>query len=381
MNLKNTVTKTVKNKTNSKMKKQKDKISGNFLKTHLRKNLDSLLFEHSLNNKAESLNVGVIHKKKIYKFNWGKNYTYFDLASLTKSIFTMSAFLVYEEFHHSVIHKSVDNILPWFRPNFGTNLNAQHGGEKIKVMDLLSHQSGARALYPVYKELEFNTLRNLNPLNELIRNAPFDQTTSVYSDVGFFYLGAILEELYNRPLFEIFEHLRSYFDMSDLHFNPLNQKSLYKKSLYAPTEDCKLRKKIIQGEVHDENCWRMGGVGPHAGLFGSIDGVLSWTNNIMNVFKAKSQFSKSTIKHFLTKQKGDWRLGMMVPSRPISSCGKYFSDNSFGHLGFTGTSFWVDPQKDLAVVILSNRTYPDRENKNFNILRPLIHDTVWETLK
>lgn len=377
MNKKSTLDKNSKLRSN----KSKDKFSGNSIKNNLRKNLDSLFFEHPLKDKAESLNVGIIHKNNFYKFNWGTNYKYFDLASLTKPIFTMSAFLVYEEFYAPVIHKSVDNILPWFKPNFGTNLNAYNCGEKIKVSDLLSHQSGARALYPVYKELEFDTLENLNPLNELIRNAPFDQTTSVYSDVGFFYLGAILEEIYNKPLFNIFEDLRSYFEMSDLHFNPLNQKSVYKKSLYAPTEICKLRNKIIQGEVHDENCWRMGGVGPHAGLFGSLDGVLNWTANIMNVFKVKSQFSKLTSQKFLKKQKGDWRLGLMVPSKPVSSCGQYFSEDSYGHLGFTGTSFWVDPQKDLAVVILSNRTYPDRDNKSFNILRPLIHNTVWETLK
>ncbi len=368
-------------------------------KSQLSKNLNQLILSHNLSDKSESLKIGVIYKNTKYKLKWGKDFTYYDLASLTKPIFTMSAFLVTEEFHKPVIHKSVDNLLPWFRPVLGSNLNSDlksmqttnlnsnlkpkvlNTKNQISISDLLSHQSGARALYPVYQELKNKTLNGLSPLNELIRQAPFDQIGPVYSDVGYFYLGSILESLFNKPLYYIFEDLRSYFDMSDLHFNPLGEKSVYPINKYAPTENCPLRKKIIQGEVHDENCWKMGGVGPHAGLFGSMDGVLNWVENIMNVFSGDSQFSKATVSKFLKKQKGDWRLGLMVPSKPISSCGHYFSDSSYGHLGFTGTSFWVDPKKDLAVVILSNRTYPNRDNKTFNILRPLIHNAVWETLK
>lgn len=358
-----------------KTKNSNEAILSNSLNQNLRENLSRLFFDQDLASKTESLKIGILFEGETYKFNWGPNYRYYDLASLTKPIFTMCGFLVYEQFYNSIIHKSVENILPWFKSDFQKKLNSS---SEIKVLDLLSHQSGARALYPVYQDLKFDTLNGLAPLNDLIRKAPFDQLGSVYSDVGYLFLGAILEEIYNKPLFYIFEDLRSKFDLSDLHFNPLNQKPKYNRKLYAPTEICRLRNKIIQGEVHDENCWRMGGVGPHAGLFGSLDGVLGWVSNIMNVFESNS---KSTATKFLKKQKGDWRLGLMTPSRPVSSCGSYFSDQSYGHLGFTGTSFWVDPEKNLAVVILSHRTYPDRENKSFNILRPLIHDTIWETLK
>lgn len=359
------------------------------MKTHkeLKKNLDQAIVSE-LKGKAESLKIGVIKGSNFYAFKYGVDYKFYDLASLTKVIFTVCAFMHYEDQVGAIIHKKVIEILPWFKAS-----------SQVQVKDLLAHQSGAPALYPAFKELEFPTFEGLAPLNLLVRDIPFDQKEVVYSDVGFFVLGAILEEIYNKPLFQIFEDLRDVFEMGQLHFNPLNgqkgqrgQKPKFKKSIYAPTEDGFLRNKRIQAEVHDENCWKMGGVGPHAGLFGRLEDVLLWLHDFNQKlrpqfnYKSKSKstplasFSKKTTQAFLQKQRGDWRLGMMVPSRPQSSCGSYFSDSSYGHLGFTGVSFWVDPKVDLSVVILSNRTFPDRENKSFNIFRPLIHNIVWETL-
>lgn len=344
----------------------------------LTQQLDSVL-KNNLNDKTESLKIGVIDGKNIYQFKYGKNYQFYDLASLTKPIFTMSALMYYEDQIQPIINLKVVDVLPWFKAS-----------NEITVKDLLAHQSGAPALYPVFKNLKYSTVQSLDPLNVLIRDVPFDQKTVVYSDVGFFVLGAILEVIFNKPLLYIFEDLKSHFNLGQMHFNLTSKKLSYSKNLYAPTENCPLRQKIIQGEVHDENCWQMGGVGPHAGLFGMMEDVLKWVNQLNTLLSPKKTILKeskitklkpSTIKSFLKKQKGDWRLGMMVPSRPISSCGQYFSDASYGHLGFTGTSFWVDPKADLSVVILSNRTYPNRDNKNFNILRPLIHNTIWETLK
>jgi serine-type D-Ala-D-Ala carboxypeptidase len=343
----------------------------------LQKNLDHLLLPE-LPGKTESLKIAVLNGHESYLFQYGNDYKFYDLASLTKPIFTMTAFMFYEDKIKSVINTKVVDLLPWFKAS-----------DQITVKDLLAHQSGAPALYPVFKNLNFKTIEGLDPLNALIREIPFDQKTSVYSDVGFFVLGAILEVIFNKPLCYIFDDLKAHFQFGQMHFNFTGEKLQYPVSNYAPTEDCPLRHKVIRGEVHDENCWKMGGVGPHAGLFGQIDDVVLWLKNItqflgsdfgLNV-KTSQKFSKSTQQSFLKKQKGDWRLGMMVPSKPVSSCGTYFSDQSYGHLGFTGTSFWVDPKSELAVVILSNRTYPNRDNKNFNILRPLIHNTIWETLK
>ncbi len=325
--------------------------------------LNELFLEYPLEGKTQSLKIGVLNKDQAYEFNFGHNsYTYYDLASLTKVIFTVSAIYNYELHVDQVLNRKVIDILPWFMAS-----------KTIKVKDLLAHQSGAPALWPIYKTLSTDTLKSMAPLNLILREIPFTEKNVVYSDVGFMVLGAILEQLYAKPLLQIFEHLRTEFNLGHIHFNPLKFKSKYPRSSYAPTENCLLRQKTIQGEVHDENCWRMGGVGPHAGLFGELKDVLIWLHD----FKTKLAQPNNVNRSFLTQQKGDWRVGTMLPSRPTSSCGKYFSKSSWGHLGFTGTSFWLDPKKDLGVVILSHRTYPSRDNKSFNILRPLIHDKVY----
>jgi CubicO group peptidase (beta-lactamase class C family) len=352
--------------------------------------IEMLLDEYPLKGKSESLKIGVLYKKQAFEFHFGVNtYKYYDLASLTKVIFSVCAIYNYEASVGSIIDTIVVDIIPWFKAS-----------GQITVKDVLAHQSGAPALFPVFKTLKYPTTMGLDPLNLLLRDVAFDQDKVVYSDVGFFILGAILEQLYKKPLFLIFEHLRTVFPMGDLHFNVLGEEPSPKKILpnsskalkssskkiasnlkfpktkYAPTEICSLRQKTIQGEVHDENCWRMGGVGPHAGLFGDVHDVMVWLSYFKDLLHKKNKVNAG----FLQKQKGDWRLGSMVPSKPVSSCGQYFSDQSWGHLGFTGTSFWVDPKVDLSVVILSHRTYPGRDNKSFNILRPLIHDRIYTTL-
>lgn len=336
--------------------------------------LKSVLKEHALVGKTESLKIGVLYKKQAFEFHFGSNkYTYYDLASLSKVIFSVTACYHFESEVSSILNKKVSDILPWFSSK-----------PSITVLDLLAHQSGAPAVYPVFKDLKFPTLNGLGPLNLIVRDIPFDQNGSVYSDVGFFLLGAVLEEIFQKPLYFIFEHLREFYPQlyhkhngkAGLHFNPVGLPSQYPKAKYAPTEVCSLREKTIQAEVHDENCWRMGGVGPHAGLFGGLRDVMQWLKEFNLLLSKNTKIEKA----FLKKQKGDWRLGLMVPSKPKSSCGQYFSDQSYGHLGFTGTSFWVDPKVDLSVVILSHRTFPSRDNKSFNILRPLIHDTVYTSL-
>ena len=171
-----------------------------------------------------------------------------------------------------------------------------------------------------------------------------------------------------------------------MHFNE-NNKPTFSIDKYAPTENCPWRRQIIQGEVHDENAWALGGVAPHAGLFGSVGAVSEWALWFRQEFYgSKSQWAdaqlvqKFTERCFPTK-KGDWSLGFMLPTPGSASCGRYFSPLSFGHTGFTGTSFWMDPEKDLMVILLSNRIHPVRSNELFKKARPQIHDWICEGLR
>ncbi len=154
----------------------------------------------------------------------------------------------------------------------------------------------------------------------------------------------------------------------------------------AATERCLWRDRIIQGEVHDEHCFLMGGVAGHAGLFGTLDGVLSLCTHIQKTWKGKKTglpVDKRILDIALQRKYPDrtWCLGFDTPSTTgYTSAGKYLSKKSVGHLGYTGTSFWIDPEKYTILVLLTNRVHPSRENKKIKEFRPWFHDQVMNFL-
>ena len=153
----------------------------------------------------------------------------------------------------------------------------------------------------------------------------------------------------------------------------------------APTEmDSDFRKRLIWGEVHDENAWAMGGIAGHAGLFSTAEDIASFAQMILNggIYGNDRVLARSTIQQFTARQTiaGSARtLGWDVPEEPSSS-GRYFSAKSFGHTGFTGTSLWIDPERDLFVVLLTNRVNPTRANEKISQVRPALHDAIFEGL-
>jgi CubicO group peptidase (beta-lactamase class C family) len=169
--------------------------------------------------------------------------------------------------------------------------------------------------------------------------------------------------------------------MKDSLFNP--PKSL--RSQIAPTEnDTVYRKRLLQGEVDDENAWAMGGVAGHAGLFSTAGDVAAFAQMLLNggIYGHHRLLRRATIQQFTARQAiGDSSraLGWDVPMQPSSS-GEYFSAKSFGHLGFTGTSLWIDPERDLFVVLLTNRVNPARANEKIRQVRPALHDAVFQAL-
>lgn len=154
---------------------------------------------------------------------------------------------------------------------------------------------------------------------------------------------------------------------------------------YAPTENCLWRGRRIQGEVHDENACALGGISSHAGLFGKVEDVASVFLTFRSAFFNVNHPFHSVVRLFMQRhipsEKGDWGLGFVLPTKGKSTSGSYFSPNSIGHTGFTGTSVWWDPDRDLLVVILSNRVYYGREKAEFAKLRPLLHDEIVSFLR
>lgn len=308
----------------------------------------------------------------------GVTQPYYDLASLTKVIFTQQAMM-------SAFDKNLWNLesrVIDFIPNFFDS--------NMKITSLLTHTSGFDWWKPFYNELTTNTeiswSDKRSKIFELLntKNNIMLSEKAMYSDLGFMTLGFILESLYKKNLLEVWTDTKEkYYPHSTLDFN-VNNKLQFDEKLYAPTELCQIRKKVLKGIVHDENAWAFGGVSSHAGLFGSIDDLATYGLMVRSQLQGIANYSvrQKTAQLFaspaIPEAKGDWALGYMIPSDLNPSCGNRLTKKSIGHTGFTGTSFWYDIKTDLLVVILSNRVHYGRENKAYIQLRPQIHNWIFE---
>ena len=294
--------------------------------------------------------------------------TVFDLASVTKVVATTAmAMLLYDRGRLNLTQRVVDVL-----PQFATD-DARR--EQITIEMLLAHSSGL----PAYERL-FERASSREQLMKLAFNVPLATAPgehAEYSDIGFILLGEILETLAGEPLDvfcsrEIFAPLR----MKSTCFRPGENV----RSHIPPTrDDREFRHRVIQGEVHDENASVMGGVSGHAGAFGNTADLMSFSAAMLGY--GPELFRKETIALFTQRQSdpaGTSRaLGWDTPSPPSQS-GKHFSPSSFGHLGYTGTSLWIDGERKIAIALLTNRTWPDNESKLIKQIRPAFHDAVME---
>lgn len=307
----------------------------------------------------------------------GQTYPYYDLASLTKIIFTQQAMM--EAYDKGLWHmdSKVKDILEDFKHD-------------ISIRELLTHTSGLEWWIPFYQNinLDLQWQEKRSWIYKTINESKVNKTgKSVYSDLGFILLGFILEKLHQKNILEVWEGIKTrYYPATTLEYH-IENKTEIPKERFAPTEDCPWRKRILKAEAHDENTWSFGGVSTHAGLFGSIEDVSAVGLNLRSQLQGIARYSirQKTAQLFAQRavpaEVGDWALGYMMPSISGASCGPHFSVLSVGHTGFTGTSCWYDPRNDLLVVVLSNRVHYGRDNKGFISLRPQIHSWIYESLK
>jgi CubicO group peptidase (beta-lactamase class C family) len=196
-------------------------------------------------------------------------------------------------------------------------------------------------------------------------------------------LGEILERVAGQPM-DVFLEERVYgpLGMKDTGFLP----AVELRDRIAPTEDDPWRGYVVRGEVHDENAHALGGVAPHAGVFSTAPDVARFLQMILNggVFAHQRIVSRDIVEAW-TKKAGipdsDRAIGWDTKSAEKSSAGRFFSPDSFGHLGYTGTSMWVDPERELFVVLLTNRVHPTRENNLIRKVRPAVADAVVQALE
>ncbi len=319
--------------------------------------------------------------------------TWFDLASLTKPLVTAPLCMV--AIARGLI--ALDDPLARFFPEDAVPAEKR----EITVRHLLSHASGFPAHRPFYLELvKLPPEKRKETLIQMILQTPLNAppgSVAVYSDLGFMLLGTILERVFGGRLDGLAKNiLFTPLGVDELSFFPAEAgtdpeipvKGLRREIAFAATQECPLRKRLLVGEVDDENAWCLGGVAPHAGLFGTAAGVLSLISHLWGIYAGrmnKGLLPRDLVKIFWQRTKipeeSTWALGYDTPSPVNSSAGHVISKNSVGHLGFTGTSFWLDLDRQVLIVLLTNRVHPSRQNDAIRQFRPLVHDIIMEALK
>ncbi|MBN2031927.1 MAG: serine hydrolase [Deltaproteobacteria bacterium] len=336
--------------------------------------------------------------------------TVFDLASLTKPLATALCIMKLVDRGEIFLDQSLADVI--------AHSDLREKG-KLSFRSLLSHSAGLADWKPYYEKLmDHPPEARKRLLREWIVDEPFAYEPgkeNVYSDLGFMLLEWVIEEktgltipqYAHDHLYEPLGLKRTFFRRTreernaawSLSAMPWNNHLRgneitgldggaygYTEEQFAATEDCPWRKRVLCGEVHDDNAWALGGYSGHAGLFSTAEEVLVIAAMLLDHFYGRRQdfFRPETVREFFRRQgivKGsDWALGWDTRALEGSSAGKYFSRDSLGHTGFTGTSIWMDLDKDVIAILLTNRVHPTRNNERIKQFRPAFHDAVMEEL-
>lgn len=290
--------------------------------------------------------------------------TIFDLASLTKVIATTSRAM-----------RLVESRRLSLADRIGLRMSGWDAAERsqVTVRDLLEHCSGLPGWAPLFRDH-----RGRAAFETAIARSPLEYTPwtrSVYSDLGFILLGFVLDDAAGSPL----DRELGLFAPPGIRFGV----SPGERSRAAPTECDAATGVCLQGEVHDDNARALDGVAAHSGLFGTAAAVGAFARLVLQTFVSQTPLgTPETLRRFVTRSTvpGSSRALGWDTMLPTSSCGTRLSARSIGHTGFTGTSLWIDPERDLYVVLLSNRVHPTRENDRWRAVRPAVHDAIVEAV-
>jgi CubicO group peptidase (beta-lactamase class C family) len=300
--------------------------------------------------------------------------TPYDLASLTKPIVALAALRLSQR---GVIDLQRD-VARWLPELEGTR-----GGE-ASLTQLLSHRAGLAAWLPLWEEGDApfgSAARKAQMLRSAAtKHAP--EGACLYSDLGYIIAGEALARASGMSLDRLVQReVTGPLGLGQQLFYAAALEGHARETLVAtaaPTEICPPRTVVARGEVHDENCFAFGGIAGHAGMFGTAAAVLSLGLAVLEVLEGRSRWLDQGLLRWALRARGsgEHALGWDTKSAEGSSAGSEFSAQSFGHLGFTGTSIWCDPTRRLCAVLLSNRVHPTRENIAIRDFRRRFHDAV-----
>jgi len=321
--------------------------------------------------------------------------TIFDLASLTKPIATTTAIMLLVDEGSLQLDDPVAKVLPAF---------ADRDKGEVTVRQLLTHSAGLKPWRGFHEPLmrkERKTGERLigTPearewiLDRVLRSGLVHEpgAAAVYGDLDFIVLGAVVEAVSHQSLDEFCrERIFAPLGLANTGFLPVPEPGAEDsvgamRRRVAASEKCAWRSRILWAEVHDPNASAMGGVAGHAGLFAPVDDVMRFGETVLDVWHGRSEaLPRETLKLFAERQHlptdSDWALGWDTPTVGASSSGQYFSPRSIGHLGFTGTSLWIDLENELVVVMLTNRIHLVEKRSHFG-LRALVHDGLVEAFR
>jgi CubicO group peptidase (beta-lactamase class C family) len=320
--------------------------------------------------------------------------TIFDMASLTKPLATSIALMHLVREKKLRLDDQVTRVIPMYGV-FGKSLTT--------FRHLLNHSAGLPAWKPFFEEItksekagRINFVGSRAAKNYVYEQIHRDRpeaspgSRSLYSDLGFIVLGEVVEILSGNTLDRFCqERIFKPLDLRSTGFVDLTQIRTRRlqpvEEIIAPTENCPWRKKILCGEVHDDNAYAMGGVAGHAGLFSSARDVHTLLTRLRQCLQGKDDFlPQALLKEFLTRDNSSkdasFALGWDTPSNGKSSSGTLFSNRAVGHLGFTGCSAWWDLEKNCHVILLTNRVHPSRKNEKIKDFRPEVHDLIMKAL-
>ena len=324
------------------------------------------LFVHAFGRQAYDLRSARVNENTMY-----------DAASLTKPVVTATLVAMLREAGQLDVTAPVSRYLP--RWSCGTDRERR---ERVTVAHLLAHSSGLPAHQNYFVKLKGRDTIFGRAVAEPLASDPGAE--SIYSDIGFILLGAIIERLTGRQFDELAqERIFTPLGMTNTMFCP--PKSL--RARIAPTERISgRRQRVIHGAVHDENAAAMGGIAGHAGMFSTGPDLGIFSQMMLNrgIYAHRRILRRETITEFTSPAplaKNTRTLGWNLPTEPSSS-GRYFSECSIGHTGFTGVSIWIDPQKELFVVLLTNanRTHADSDDDGIRRIQPAVHNSIVESL-